>query len=472
MSLLTPFTEFSKDQVSPVTDAFATALNAMLAAGPAQQESKPQLVLMGDLLDLQFSDRAHATQSGLSFLKAINRDAGFAPEMIATPGNHDHALWTDARLGLQHGDQLRSIPPGERVIYRKITPAFTPEPDADSRLLTKIAQDAGFDSVDLRYPNIGFGDRDKAVVIHHGHFVESPYKLISALYDQAMDRPRQFLTAEEIASENAGWLDFFWATLGETGMGDDFYTFYQNMLTVGGFRTISADWSVKIAEKLSEMLPMSGNLTLRETLRIVARVGIDAGIGPFLDSERMAVVETLTTDGWDGVQWYLDGVVRSQNNAELRPNFPLGDQTQTEDSRVRDLTFIFGHTHKPFADRMVSDASPNPVKVFNTGGWTVNGPRFDTAAGAGMVLIDDNLDAVLVRVLGTPQKGTIRPAFVEPIGGVAEGENQFMIDVARWLAASSDAWEALASEAEKAYQVRQRYLLKLTNPDSAKGRVA
>lgn len=468
MSLLTPFTRFSEDRVSPVTEAFATALNAMLA----QQDAAPQLVVMGDLLDLQFSDRAHATQSGLSFLKAINREQRFAPEMIATAGNHDHALWSDARLGLQHADQLRPIPPGDEVTYRKITPAFTAEPQAESRLLSKIAKDAGFNSVDLRYPNIGFGDRDKAIVIHHGHFVEQPYKLISDLYDQATDRPRQFLTAEEIASENAGWLDFFWATLGETGMGDDFYTFYQNMLTVAGFRTLSARWSVKVAEKLSEMLPFSGNLTIREALRMAARVGIDAGIGPFLDSERMAVVETLTTEGWDGVQWYLDGVVRTQNDAELWRAAPQDVVVPPELQQVRDLTFIFGHTHKPFADRMVSAASPHPVKVFNTGGWTVNGPRFDTAAGAGMVLIDDNLDAVLVRVLGTPQKDTISPAFVEPIGGVADGENHFMMEVAQWLAASSDAWQRLATEAEKAYQVRQQYLLDLTNPDRGTGRVA
>ncbi|MEL6683575.1 MAG: hypothetical protein AAFQ09_13200 [Pseudomonadota bacterium] len=464
MSLLTPRTRLTIDRVSPVTEAFAGALNAMLA----QQSDTPQLVMMGDLLDLQFSDRATATQSALSFLTALNAEGRFADTMIATPGNHDHSLWTDARLSLQHVDQLN---PGDEIVYRKATAAFTPEPDAESRLLSKIAERAGFQSVDLRYPNIAFGDQDRAVVVHHGHFVEPPYKLISDLYDAAIERPRAFLTVEELAGENSGWLDFFWATLGETEMGDEFYTFYQNLLTVAGFRTLSAKWSAKIADKLSEKLPLSGNLTLHEFLQQATRVGIDAGMGPFLDSERMAVVETLTTEGWKGVKWYLDGAVRSQVAAELWP--PQSHPTLDADAnRVEDLTFIFGHTHKPFADRVASAASPNPVKVYNTGGWTLNGPRFDTAAGAAMVLIDDRLNAVLVRILGTPQNGEIPRAYVEHLGGVSDGANTFQIEVARWLEDTADAWTHLARVSEEAYAVRQAYLLDLTNPDRSGGRVA
>ncbi len=460
MSLLTPLTALSPDNESPVTRAFAAALNAMLA----EQDDQPQLVMMGDLLDLQFSDRAHATQSGLSFLKALNSEGRFAPEMIATAGNHDHALWTDARLNLTHHDQLS---PDPEVGYRKITPAFQPEPAAQSRLLNEMAGRAGFKSVDLRYPNIALGDRERTVLIHHGHFMEAPYKLISDLTDVLSGHPRRFLTAEEIASENAAWIDFFWATLGETGFGTGGYDVYQNLLSVAGFRTFSAKAAALIAEKLGEMVPMGGNLTVHHTLRMAARVGIDAGMGPFLDSERMAVVESLTTEGWDGVRWYLDGVCRSQIKGELWP-----DPQDEEDCRVADLTFIFGHTHKPFADRLVSDASPNPVRVYNTGGWTLNGPRFDTAAGAGMILIDDALNVVLVRVLGTPQDGRVPRAYVQHLGGVAAGANDFAMLVQQWLDGSADAWEALAVAAEDAYAVRQRYLLDLTNPDLEKGDVA
>ncbi len=444
-SLLTPLTEITLDGQSPVTRALGEAFDAFLA----QQQDQPQLIVLGDLLDLQFSDGARAAQAGVAHLKALTAGGRLDKTLIATAGNHDHALWTDARLGLEVKDRLSPTP---GLIHRKATRAFDSDDRVQSRMLTEIAHLVGFADVDMRYPNIGFGDRKKAVFLHHGHFVERPYRLMSDLKDFLDGAPRRWLTVEEIAAENAGWLDFFWASLGETGIADEAYDLYQSLLTAAGFRAKSADWTEVVADKLSEALPFSGNLALREALKRATRVGFDASLGAMLDTERRAVIDPLTTEGWDGLRWYIDGVARSQIAAEL-------------DGDVEDLTFVFGHTHKPFADRVISRASPNPVRVFNTGGWTLNGPRHDTAVGASMVLIDDALNVVAVRLMGTPQQGKVPRAYVEQVGEVRPGGNQFAIEVARWLEGSQAAWENLALVAEEAYRVRQKMLLRMTNPD-------
>jgi len=432
-------------RVSPVTTAFATALDGLLS----QQSDTPQLIILGDLLDLQFSDRTDATQSAIGYLSALTAGGRLDKTLIATAGNHDHALWTDARLGL---DSTRLVHPDAGARYRQITPAFEPDPHVESRLLTNLAQASGFDAVDFRYPNIGFGDKGRAVFLHHGHFAESPYRLISKLRDAMIGTKRQFLTAEEISTENAGWLDFFWSSVGETGFGDESYDLYQHLLTSAGFRTKSARWSEGISEKLSEMLPLSGNLALRQGLNMATRVGFDATLGMFIDTERAAIVEALTTEGWEGLRWYMDGVAKTQIAEEL------GDD-------VIDLTFIFGHTHKPFADRLVTDACKAPVKVHNTGGWTLNGPRLDNRSGAGMVLIDHDLNVVSVDVLGTPQNGEMHRAAVVPLRDDTKGAVAFANAVRQWLAMSAPLWDKVAEAAKTAYDIRQKILLDLTNPD-------
>lgn len=457
MSLLSELSGTDFGPTSKVTKAFASALNATLS----QQSGKPQLIVLGDLLDLQFSNRAVAAQSAISHLKALYDGGQLHPELIATAGNHDHALWTDARLSIEadHAATLATDGSSQRDIidYRRITPAFSKD-TADSRLLTAVARAAGFETVDLRYPNIAFGDTGKCVFLHHGHFIERPYRAMSLLQDFLLGSQRTHLTAEEIATENAGWLDFFWSALGETALRDPGYDIYQSLLTVTGYRAKSAEWSTRIAEHLSDILPLSGNVTLQGALRRLTQVGFDSTLEAFADSERIAIVKALTEDGWTGLKWYLDGAVRQQIHDELSNTGTPTDQTQ----KVRDLTFVFGHTHKSFSDMIVSDASTQPTKVFNTGGWVLNGPQLDNEYGAAMVMIDDALNVVSVRLFSTPHNGVVPKVRVDTLSGASEDGQAFANDVQAWINGASTEWEELRQEVHRAYEQRQAYLLDAT----------
>ena len=62
-----------------------------------------------------------------------------------------------------------------------------------------------------------------------------------------------------------------------------------------------------------------------------------------------------------------------------------------------DVTFVFGHTHKPFVDMRTTRAFPSPVSVVNTGGWVVDTPQLNPLKGASLILIDEELNVACVR---------------------------------------------------------------------------
>lgn len=63
------------------------------------------------------------------------------------------------------------------------------------------------------------------------------------------------------------------------------------------------------------------------------------------------------------------------------------------------MTFLFGHTHKPFELRVGGYAGfDNPIDVYNTGGWVVDTLKPDTRAGAAAVLIDEELNVASLRL--------------------------------------------------------------------------
>ena len=430
---------------SDVTLTFAEALKDFLQV-PAKKGEHPELILLGDVVDLQFSKRSDATASAGGFLQALCDTGVLAPRVVATAGNHDHALWTDARLALE----ALSIGRGEdEISYLKSTPAFSETPGADSRLLTALVRDAGFDSVDFRYPNIGFAKDNRSVVLHHGHFVEPEYRMMTRVLDTLARKPRPTPTAEQLSEENAGWIDFAWSTFGDAAaLGRDAEALYQNLLTSMGYRRLSAKWAEKLGEALSDRLPLAGNLSMQAALNTLAQTGLDLTIGRFRDTERYAEVDALTSSGFHELRWFLEGPVRGQIIGEEKP--------------VEDVTFTFGHTHKPFSDRITATGFGTPVKVYNTGGWTLNGPRLGTAEGAAMVMIDDACNVASLRLFTTPENGEMIPVHIEMLTEDAPGAAEFRAELEGWLDASRDAWAALTEAAHKAYDERQQLLLQFT----------
>ena len=64
----------------------------------------------------------------------------------------------------------------------------------------------------------------------------------------------------------------------------------------------------------------------------------------------------------------------------------LRGQMEIEGAGVPDaVSFVFGHTHKPFEDAMECEGYGQAMKIFNTGGWVVDTVVPDPPHGAAAV---------------------------------------------------------------------------------------
>ena len=97
-------------------------------------------------------------------------------------------------------------------------------------------------------------------------------------------------------------------------------------------------------------------------------------------SERGTPTVALTPQGQAGLRSYLEGPVRDQLRQEL--------------GRIpEEVSFVYGHTHKPFVDRWSVAGFPAPVRIFNTGGWVVDTATPAPVQAGVAVLVNDDLDA-------------------------------------------------------------------------------
>jgi len=105
-------------------------------------------------------------------------------------------------------------------------------------------------------------------------------------------------------------------------------------------------------------------------------------------SERGTPEVALTPAGEAGLLAYLQGPVRTQ----LREEFG---------AVPREVSFIYGHTHKPFVQTLaLPDDFASPVRVFNTGGWVVDTATPAPVQAGLVVLVNDDLDVAALESIG------------------------------------------------------------------------
>ena len=101
--------------------------------------------------------------------------------------------------------------------------------------------------------------------------------------------------------------------------------------------------------------------------------------------ERRHTTATLSDDAQQGLRQYVEGPLRNQLATDCNGDPPP------------EVLFAFGHTHKPFVDRVELSRYPLPLQIMNTGGWVVDGLQPERFHGAAAVLVDEDLNAVLLR---------------------------------------------------------------------------
>jgi UDP-2,3-diacylglucosamine pyrophosphatase LpxH len=446
--------------------AFGAALRQLLAAmgeGPP-----PTLVLMGDVLDMGLSPMGSVAQAFRCFIETVMLDeAGkpvFAPRVLCVPGNHDHHLWRIAQDQHFHEQLFRGRIDRDLIEHTALFERAdgTAEPDVprvDAPMITRLM--AGYPALagahaDIAYPNLGLLDasRRRCVVLHHGHYIDPIYRLMSTLNAQAPGHPpvrnRGPLTVAELESQNGAWVDFMWSDLGSSGLtGTRAGTLYEVMLDAGASHDFCQRLSEMLVSRLDRDFGMSGSMPVVSgvTVRQLVLGVLDATLGRGAESQRGGYLQVMSDADVEDLRWYLAGAVRLQlESAGL-------------EARGLDLSFVFGHTHKPFEDELPVEGFDRPVGVFNTGGWVMDQPTLASTQGAAAVFIDEALNVASLRLFNDPVNGSITPVQARGVGGFRDRDNAMLAALAAGIERTAPAWEVFSRSAQAATETRATRLL-------------
>jgi len=355
---------------------------------------KPTLILNGDALELALAEDNIALMAFERLLELLFPTHGeplISPQIIFNPGNHDHHLWETAREA-QYATFLqgkRRKKPGRELPAPWHTTNML-EPDlVDSSVLNAVicrhpAMVSQGVSVGIVYPNfcVTNADRSRFVVFSHSHYVESIYMLMTTLGNFVFPKRPAPTHIGTIETENFAWIDFFWSVMGRSGeVGKAIEQMYDVLLVPEArarltrrlARAAGREW-ISWAPSVGEWL---GLLSAPFLSRVLERVG---------DLEKRQVDAVLTPEARQGLVAYVEGPVATQLLEE------------SKQPTLAPTTFIFGHTHKPFSERIGFKNFPPGTGVYNSGGWVVDTKHTDPTHGGAIILVDQQLNVVSLRM--------------------------------------------------------------------------
>jgi hypothetical protein len=139
--------------------------------------------------------------------------------------------------------------------------------------------------------------------------------------------------------------------------------------------------------------------------------------------------EALTRHAIRGLKAYMEGPLAKQIQEECR------------DSTRAQTTFVFGHTHKPFSASFHFEHFTIPVHVYNSGGWVVDTPQTESAHGGALVLADEDLNVVSMRMYNETDSHLGSPVKVETVDGRENPLSTRLVEIVRceqepWLSFS------------------------------------
>jgi len=253
---------------------------------------------------------------------------------------------------------------------------------SESELLSALMKRrAGSDlKVVIVYPNLGLEapGSEHIAVVHHGHFTEPLYRVMSEGKSQLFPRQPPGLDVWDWEADNFAWIDFFWSSLGRSGSaGEDVGVIYDMLVDPHAVETLAGEFGA-LAGRFgpSAIRPLLGHAG-----RLVARPVAKSALKKV---ERMNPSAVLSDSAKKGLREYLCGPIARQLKREKRPTSAV--------------SFLFGHTHKPFECAQTLPNFSTPVEIFNSGGWVVDKEKPEPLHGASVLLVDDNSQVSALRM--------------------------------------------------------------------------
>lgn len=451
-SLLTKLTPDCADteptKPSPVLVQLVECLKSLIAHNEGE---KPTLILNGDILELALTTDNLAAMAFERFIEQIfpaNGDRLFK-DIFYIPGNHDHHLWETARE-TQYVNFISSNSEQQPGSLLKVpwhtTKMFDPTPPVPATFLNGIIQRYPHlqdDQINTVYPNFGIMSDDSArcVIFSHGHFIESMYLLMTQLRGFMFPQGRPANTIYAIEAENFAWIDFFWSTMGRSGaVGTDVELVYDKLQSEQALGKLLNN----LVDGLDARYDLPGwDWGDKQIIKALLGWGLRA----VKERERCSPKEQdLSPEAEQGLIDYVAGPVLEQIIQERSGNIP-------------ELTFVFGHTHKPFERDMQFGGSYHPwSRVYNSGGWVVDTLTCAQTHGGAVILIDENLDSTSLRMYTEQITAETFQVEVSASTHPSAVENPFHEEISSLIKADQDPWKQFSRIVAQEVPMRYRNL--------------
>jgi UDP-2,3-diacylglucosamine pyrophosphatase LpxH len=407
------------------------------------KKKKPTLVLNGDILELALCTTNKAAMAFERFIE-LSMSPGeelFDKRIIYIPGNHDHHLWEIARETQYVNYTFEGRSKKKLDVPWHVTNMFT-DP-VQSYFLTKLLKRHLHDMVvEIAYPNFGILDKDKykCVIFHHGHFIDPLYQLISTFRNMIFTDREKPSIIWDIEAENFAWIDFFWSMLGRSGRaGPDIELIYEKMQDEDEFRELLYNLVDSIDKRYD--LPGLDVVTAR-ILKMIANT-IAKNV---VQMERKHTTNPLSSKAQKGLRAYINGPLKKQILNEQKHDMPS------------DVTFIFGHTHKPFQEDMNFKGYPQWVNVYNTGGWVVESMDPQPLHGGAVALVDNDLNCVSLRLYNENANPLDYLVSVEESSHTGEKDNPLHKRISALVDPASQPWKDFSTVVAEDVDIRRQNL--------------
>lgn len=418
---------------------------------------KPSLVLAGDVLELALATTNVAATVFTQFVELLLEDGELPVDstIVYVPGNHDHHLWETARERqyASYVSEPTTEMPLEKVPWHT-THLFpwreelgVKNRDVESFLLTALAKRTA-SSTDLRvlamYPNFGVlsaDDESRCTVVHHGHFTESIYYLMTELRKivfPGRDHPDEIWDVE---AENFAWIEFLWGTLGRSGeVGKDVELVYDILKSKKATRRLIRKLAISVPKRFGHPWwvwwiesPIIGLVLTFLVWR-------------FRRLERGAPDWLLSEDSRNRLDQYIGRYVLGQLKRECRSGLPAR------------LTFVFGHTHKPFEEVLCVPGVEAPVHVYNMGGWVVDTIHTAPRQGGAIVVIDEDGYVASIRMYNQAADPSRYRVSVVRADGEAREPNPLYDRLLELVDPEQPPWSDFSKKVAEAVAERRRNL--------------
>ena len=178
-----------------------------------------------------------------------------------------------------------------------------------------------------------------------------------------------------------------------------------------------------------------------------------------LKPERSSLDKYLSDDAKKGLKWYIEGPLKEQLSIELK-----------KEGRLPEITFVFGHTHKPFQGKIDSDEYPGGVKVYNNGGWVVDTVEREPLHGGTIILVDENLEVCSLRMYNESGKADDYRVCVAEARPDDVAPSPFSEEIRGVVGAEISPWKDFSDTVAREIDLRARYLKHtIDNAQSTKG---